>query len=341
MTESGISVVIPTRNRPDSLRRCLHSLAAQTLLPGEVIVVDSSDVFPAEEAAFPFAFRRKPSEASVCVQRNLGVQEAKGKWVLLLDDDIELVPEYLARCKAFLDAHPSEGVVTGLWTQKDDQGQWSSTYPPQSFGQLLGAFVFQHSLWGAAEQCPPPRLGQWLYHRICQYYAARPNALSKAGWPTVTAMQAPVEKAAVVSLGASLCRRDWLLQAAYDEVLDPHGIGDNYGVCVQLPPARPMNVLTDLMVWHHHSPANRLQRITGFYRRTLALHYFRKKQGRWGLAARAWFYWSLIGYLILYARRGDGKGLRATIKVFAKCFAGRNPYALAAKEGKRICIPEL
>lgn len=341
MTKSGITVVIPTRNRAESLRRCLQSLAAQRLLPGEVIVVDSSDVLPQTEERYPFAFRRKPGEASVCVQRNLGVQEAQTDLVLLLDDDIELVPEYLERCKAFLEANPQEGVVTGLWTQKDAKGQWCSSYPPGSLWQLLFAFLFQHSIWGSPEALTTSRGLRWLHRLLCQYYARHTNALSKAGWPTVSAVRKPIEQAAVVSLGASLCRRDWLLAAPYDEVLDPHGIGDNYGVCIALPGPKPMNILTDLVVWHHHSPANRLQQSLGFYRRTLALHYFRHKAKDWSLTKACWYYWSLLGYLLLYVIRRDGKGLKATLKIIWLCLSGRNPYALAAKAGKRIQTPEL
>jgi len=37
-----LSFVVPTKDRPDELRRLLASLAAQSALPAEVIVVDGS-----------------------------------------------------------------------------------------------------------------------------------------------------------------------------------------------------------------------------------------------------------------------------------------------------------
>jgi GT2 family glycosyltransferase len=46
MARIGISAVIPTRNRPESLHRALMSLADQRRLPDEVIVCDASDSPP-------------------------------------------------------------------------------------------------------------------------------------------------------------------------------------------------------------------------------------------------------------------------------------------------------
>jgi glycosyltransferase involved in cell wall biosynthesis len=47
----NVSVVIPTRNRPEKLRRCLAALAdARELTPFEAHVCDSSDVTAVREA---------------------------------------------------------------------------------------------------------------------------------------------------------------------------------------------------------------------------------------------------------------------------------------------------
>ena len=42
MTES-ISVILPTHDRPDSLRRAVRSVLAQSLLPVELIIVNDGD----------------------------------------------------------------------------------------------------------------------------------------------------------------------------------------------------------------------------------------------------------------------------------------------------------
>ena len=46
---AGSSFVIATRNRPDFLRDAVESLVAQTVLPEELCIVDSSDEAPARK----------------------------------------------------------------------------------------------------------------------------------------------------------------------------------------------------------------------------------------------------------------------------------------------------
>src|SRR5262245_4570156 len=98
-----ISVVIPTYARPASLERVLHSLCAQTL-PGrdyEVIVsIDGCEDRTREALtrfAAPYAlqwiWRPKSGRASAC---NAGIRVARGELVILLDDDMEPAPHFLA-----------------------------------------------------------------------------------------------------------------------------------------------------------------------------------------------------------------------------------------------------
>ena len=100
-----ISVVIPTYQRCDSMQRVLSALARQTCAPDnyEVIVsIDGSQDGTREMIAAlstPYALRSlwQPNRgrAAAC---NAGIQVACGQLLVLLDDDMEPVPE-------FLDAH--------------------------------------------------------------------------------------------------------------------------------------------------------------------------------------------------------------------------------------------
>ncbi len=101
MSES-ISVILPTHNRPDSLRRSVRSVLSQTRLPVELIIVnDGDDEIPADiseevrGAGVEFIYRRR-ERPSLPASRNAGIDASAGDILLLLDDDVELGVSFLA-----------------------------------------------------------------------------------------------------------------------------------------------------------------------------------------------------------------------------------------------------
>ena len=150
-----ISVIIPTRNRAESLHRLLGALSQQDRRPEEVIVVDASDT-PADGialgASYP-ALRIATLRAapSVCGQRNAGIRRASGSHVLLCDDDVEPPPGYISRLAAHLEGEPATGAVTGMVAEADSAGQPVPELRALSFRSLLFASVFQLPVWGDIE----------------------------------------------------------------------------------------------------------------------------------------------------------------------------------------------
>jgi glycosyltransferase involved in cell wall biosynthesis len=100
---SSISVIIPTRDRPDSLRQAVVSVCAGSLLPAEVLVVDDSAVGGAEAAlrsvmgstAIPIRVLRGEGRGPGAA-RNAGLAAAAGDLVAFLDDDDLWFPQKLA-----------------------------------------------------------------------------------------------------------------------------------------------------------------------------------------------------------------------------------------------------
>jgi len=91
---SQVSVVIPTRNRPELVVRAVRSALAQTYSCMEIVVVlDGPDpaAFEALEAINDSRVRivELPESRGGSGARNAGVDAAKGKWIAFLDDDDE------------------------------------------------------------------------------------------------------------------------------------------------------------------------------------------------------------------------------------------------------------
>ena len=109
----GISVVIPTYNRCELLRRALLSVFSQTLLPAEVVVIDdgSTDGTNAMiRAEFPEVIYFRQENQGVSSARNLGIHHATGDWLAFLDSDDEWLPKKLSRQAAALAANPESRI---------------------------------------------------------------------------------------------------------------------------------------------------------------------------------------------------------------------------------------
>lgn len=291
-----ISVIIPTRNRPESLLLSLAALKAQEHEILEVLVVDSSDQAPDEgqlqERSGLKNLRLIRSAPSVCAQRNIGIRSARGEFLLLLDDDISLEAHYPVTLLRHLQTHPEWQVVSGLVMEKDERGEWQYKKKPPHLLKLLWRALFQLGLWADLSEQNASRPWRGLYSALQAYYARCNNGISKAGWPLISSFHAPVFYTRVYGLGASMIRRDWLIEHLYDEHLDRHGIGDNYGIAMALKPEQGIMVLTTCKAFHHKSQGNRLAGDKAYYNRVLALDYF---STHFKSASRAWLCWSLFG----------------------------------------------
>ena len=111
-----ISVIIPVYNHASVLKQCLVSLVGQTLLPGEVIIVDdgSTDDFEKVAAEISNDERLKKLNIKIIRQqnrgagaaRNRGFAESAGELVIFWDADTIARPEMLEKMKTTLDASP-------------------------------------------------------------------------------------------------------------------------------------------------------------------------------------------------------------------------------------------
>ena len=110
-----VSVVIPMHNSTATIGRALHSVAAQSARPCEIVVVDdaSSDAtlaLVAELAAeLPVPVRTIPLAENVGPgsARNAGWDAATGEWIAFLDDDDAWHPEKLSVQHALMAAEPA------------------------------------------------------------------------------------------------------------------------------------------------------------------------------------------------------------------------------------------
>ena len=135
-----ISCVIPTRDRPEPLRRTLGSLATQDPLPAELILIDASGDDASHNVAngFGVAFAGRGCairwEAALIVgaapQRNQGVKLATQPVIAFFDDDIVMEKNCLASLHEALMSDARIGGVNAMITNQ-------RYFPPGRLSRLM------------------------------------------------------------------------------------------------------------------------------------------------------------------------------------------------------------
>lgn len=88
----NISVVIPSYNRKDFLKRSIDSAINQTKKPLEIIVVDDGSTDGTEamiKSDYDFVKFIKQKNKGVSAARNIGIKVSIGEWICFLDSDDE------------------------------------------------------------------------------------------------------------------------------------------------------------------------------------------------------------------------------------------------------------
>ena len=155
MTRLTVGVV--TKNRPDTLRRCLSSLALIADLLAEVIVVDDTSDIPVDAAIrqIPPAVSgrvrtiRQANHEGYIVARNRIVREATTEYVFLMDDDAWLLERAcIFEALVLIDDHPRVGAVAFAMATIDG-GPWDARMQPApvDYPCLVPSFIgFAHLL---------------------------------------------------------------------------------------------------------------------------------------------------------------------------------------------------
>lgn len=123
------SVIIPTYNRADKLRRCLEALSKQTQLARDfevIVVADGSKDGTIEMLAHlntPFALRViEQSNSGQPTALNRGAAASQGRISIFLDDDIIVTPQFVSE---HLRLHENRNQVVGI-------GQLTLTLAPDA-----------------------------------------------------------------------------------------------------------------------------------------------------------------------------------------------------------------
>ena len=111
---STVSVIVPCRNEKENIEGCLRSILSQEYPKGEIefIVVDgmSDDgtrdiLLRVMEEDSRLKIVDNPRRITPCA-RNIGIREARGEYIAILDAHTIYAPSYILACVKLLEEHP-------------------------------------------------------------------------------------------------------------------------------------------------------------------------------------------------------------------------------------------
>jgi len=124
-----ISIVLPSYNRADYLKKTISSCLNQTFTDFELIIVDdaSSDNSPAIIKRYSdidgrIKFIRNSVNKKLPASLNIGFNQAQGDYFTWISDDNLYHPDALRKMASCLNARPETGLVYADYTLIDEQG---------------------------------------------------------------------------------------------------------------------------------------------------------------------------------------------------------------------------
>jgi len=116
MTMPTVSVIIPCFNQGHFLAESIGSVLASDHDDLEIIVVDDGSTDPTtitllEQLAYPKTRLLRQENRGLAAARNYGITEAHGSYILPLDADDRIGPQYISQAVAALEADQHLGII--------------------------------------------------------------------------------------------------------------------------------------------------------------------------------------------------------------------------------------
>lgn len=305
MRTSEISIIIPTKDRPDDLRRCMESILGQKgVFPKEVIIVDCSLAGGRLElSAFsdtPFPVKRIETELGLTRQRNIGVRSSKGNVIAFLDDDCVVEKDYVEAMEAAYKSLPEAGGLHGVIVNQKKKSRARDIFEKIFFlAEIHGSGKLRNS--GA-----PSFLDQRLFRKN----------------------RKPLRTDMLHGCGSSYRRLVFERGFFFDESLEGYCLGEDYEFSYRVSRHFSLYLVPGLRFYHMFSEKKRLD-LRELYRQYLinVFIFWKKYRSKNSIKDRSAFMLYMTGTLL---------------RAFVRCAEKGNLEALAGwKEGARIIMKDL
>lgn len=289
-----ISIVISTKNRFQDIIDCIGSITTQTLLPDEIVIIDSSDTAELksklESNNNKITIRYFFTKIGLTRARNLGAENSTGDIIIFLDDDVILNNKYIQEIINIFynDLDSKVGGVTGNILMDDIKIQ------NRSFRQSIGSIIMRILL--AMFFLPKYRDGMF----------------QPSGWPTFINSD-KITKIEILSGANMAFRREVFNEFKSDENLHGYSYMEDADIAYRVS-RKYQNIYTPFAkLIHNVSTASRDKEHTRIKMVMENTYYVFKKNFPQTLKHKFAYRWSVVGLFVRLVLDRNKEGLKGLI----------------------------
>lgn len=277
----NISVIVPTKDRPDDLVRAVRSLLYQTVIPAELIIVDQSRDNASKLAiTAEYAGRLRASSGKPYLHyildpeisgresaRNRGIDLATGDILFFLDDDVELEHDCLWQLELAYLSNPEVAGISAIITN----------YRQPALAFRIWSLIFKRGPFHDERQP--------IYWNGGSFNGCGTIEVGKCGG------------------GVMSFRRQVVERLRFDESLGKGAVAEDTDFCLRLPAGSRLAIALSARLAHWPSPVGRIRS-----------HWLKPEaRGAWFLFMKHWrrqrsrlllFAWLNVGYALVATLAG-------------------------------------
>ena len=274
-----VSIIIPTYNRIDDLKKCLNSIFLQIYKPSEIIIVDDSTSEIVEEyihiqkekwlsKKVELIYIKNSYGKSLTKARNIGIDVASGNILCFLDDDVILNENYIFEIVSFFMQNPN---TIGA------QGYVTNTYVPKFYIELCNKIFMLNHL--EKNKCRVLRSSHLTYPKEC------PDKPISCEW---------------LSGCNHAYRKTVFNEFRYDEKLIEYSLKEDADLSYRVNKKYPnqLRLIPSAKCVHNVSSAGRMPKISSLYMEYGYLSYFFYKNVNRNIIESICFKWSMVGKIL-------------------------------------------
>lgn len=124
--EPEVSIIVPVYNMEKYLEECLNSIMSQTFANWECVLIDDGAKDRSGEICDLYANKDKRfkvlhvENGGLSYARNIGVREAKGKFIAFCDADDWMDPQMIEYMHNLITSNDADAVQVGIWREFTD-----------------------------------------------------------------------------------------------------------------------------------------------------------------------------------------------------------------------------